>query len=37
MSRQVAVLATQRHAIVNQSLGAADAAGPIVGRITAAT
>lgn len=35
--RQIAVLATQRHAIANHSLGKSDAAGPIVGLITAAS
>lgn len=35
-SRQVAVLATQRHAVANHTLGTATEAGPMVGLITAA-
>lgn len=36
LSRQVALLATQRHAITNHTLGDATTAGPMVGLITAA-
>ena len=37
IERQVAVLGTQRHDIVNHSLGSATAAGAVVGLITASS
>ena len=36
LQRQVAVMATQRHAVQNHTLGTAAKAGPMVGLITAA-
>jgi len=37
IERQVAVLATQRHAVANHTLGDATTAGPMIGLITAAS